>query len=98
MLVTELDNNKIAGVDIDYLKRGGAIDLSVLNLGARRELERTYKISVLNIPKIFQDKGHAALQLPSSNKYRYALRYGVDTAQRRGKSSSNNFEQNHNEC
>lgn len=98
MLVTELDNNKIAGVDIDYLKRGGAIDLSVLNRNARNMLEKEYKLDILKIPKIFQDKGHAALQLPSSNKYRYALRYGVDTAQRRCKSSSNNFEQNHNEC
>lgn len=82
LLATELDINKTAGVDIDFLRSGGAIDLNVLNSGARKNLERQYKEDILRIPKVFQDQGYPALQLPSSNKYRYAFKLGTETKER----------------
>lgn len=81
-MATELDINKAASVDIDFLKSGGAIDLSVLNRSAREALEKQYKEDILKIPKIFQTQGYPTLQLPTSNKYRYPFRFGTETGER----------------
>lgn len=82
LLATELDIGRAAGVDIEFLKSGGAIDLSVLNRQAREILERQYKEDILRIPKIFQSQGYPTLQLPTSNKYRYPFRFGTETGER----------------
>ncbi len=82
MLVKELDPSKAKGVDIDYLLKGGGIDLSILNKEARKRLETMYTQDILRLPKLFREVGSPGIQLPSANKYRYAFRYGVDTDER----------------
>ena len=94
MLKTELDLSKSSGVDIDFLKRGGAINLDVLNANVKQILEREYREDVLKLPKLFQQVGSPSLQLPSSNRYRHAFRYFVDSNERRVKSSKYSFKQN----
>jgi len=71
---------------------GGGINLDILNAEAKRMLEREYKEDVLRLPKVFRDVGSPGIQMPSSNRYRHAFRYGVDTEERIGKSSSSSFE------
>lgn len=71
---------------------GGGINLDILNAEAKRMFEREYKEDVLRLPKVFRDVGSPGIQMPSSNRYRHAFRYGVDTEERIGKSSSSSFE------
>ena len=71
---------------------GGGINLDILNTEAKRMLEREYNEAVLRLPKAFRDVGNPGIQMPSSNRYRHAFRYGVDTEERIGKSSSSSFE------
>lgn len=92
MLVKELDLSKAQGVDVDFLMRGGAINLDVLNANAKAILEREYREDVLRLPKMFQKVGSPAIQMPSSNKYRYAFRYAVETEERIIESSASCFE------
>lgn len=82
MLVKELDPSKAKGVDIEYLLKGGGIDLSILNKEAKKRLETMYTQDILRLPKLFRETGSPGIQLPSANKYRYAFKYGVDTDER----------------
>ena len=87
-LLKNLDVGKAQGVDLDFIMNGGAINLDILNAEAKTMLEREYKEDVLRLPKAFRDIGNPGIQMPSSNRYRHAFRYGVDTEERVIKSSS----------
>lgn len=88
-LVTNLDPFRSSGVDVEYLMRGGGINLGILDVESKKLLERRYKEDVLRLPNLFQEVGSPGIQLPSANKYRYAFRYGVDTQERSITSSAN---------
>ena len=88
-LLTDLDPFRSSGVDIEYLMRGGGINLGVLNVESGKLLERRYKEDVLRLPELFHQVGSPGIQLPSANKYRVAFRYGVDTQERSIASSTN---------
>jgi len=88
-LVTNLDPFRSSGVDVEYLMRGGGINLGILDVESRKLLERRYKEDVLRLPNLFQEVGSPGIQLPSANKYRHAFRYGVDTGERSIASSAN---------
>jgi hypothetical protein len=91
-LLKNLDVGKAQGVDLDFIMNGGAINLDILNAEAKTMLEREYREDVLRLPKMFRDIGNPGIQMPSSNRYRYAFRYGVDTEERIIESSSSCFE------
>jgi len=88
-LLTNLDPFRSAGVDVEYLMRGGGINLDILDAESRRLLEKVYKEDILRLPEVFQQAGSPGIQLPSANKYRSAFRYGVDTGERSISSSTN---------
>lgn len=88
-LLTNLDPFRSSGVDVEYLMRGGGINLGILDVESRKLLERRYKEDVLRLPNMFQEVGSPGIQLPSANKYRHAFRYGVDTGERSITSSTN---------
>ena len=88
-LLTNLDPFRSSGVDVEYLMRGGGINLGILDVESRKLLERRYKEDILRLPEVFQQVGSPGIQLPSANKYRSAFRYGVDTQERSIASSTN---------
>jgi|GEM_PF-5544293 len=81
-LNTHLDPSKVAGVDIDFLRSGGSINLNVLEANIGNEFRRVYTEDILRIPKIFQKHGAPGIQLPSSNLYRLSTKYATETAER----------------
>jgi len=88
-LLTNLDPFRSAGVDVEYLMRGGGMNLGILDVESRKLLERRYKEDILRLPEVFQQVGSPGIQLPSANKYRSAFRYSVDTQERSITSSTN---------
>jgi len=90
-LLTNLDPFRSAGVDVEYLMRGGGINLGILDAESRRLLEKVYKEDILRLPEVFQQVGSPGIQLPSANKYRSAFRYGVDTGERSISSGTNYY-------
>jgi hypothetical protein len=79
-LRTSLDPSRAAGVDLDFLRAGGKIDLGVLKKEARKEFERKFRDDVLQLPNLFRRFGLPNVELPSANLYRRAFRYEVDTS------------------
>ena len=80
---------KLGGVDIDFLRSGGRIDLSVLSREARQTFEREFRDDVLRLPLIMKKLGIPNVELPSANLFRRLFRYEVDTS-RTGRSDASN--------
>lgn len=79
-LDTGLDTSKAAGVDIEFLRAGGKIDLSILRKDVARELEQKFRDDVLRLGNLFGGRGIPNIELPSANLYRRLFRYEVDTS------------------
>jgi hypothetical protein len=79
-LETGLDPTKAAGVDIDFLKAGGKIDLSILRKDVAKQLEQKFRDEILMLPTLLGKHGLPNVELPSANIYRRLFRYEVDTA------------------
>lgn len=79
-LETGLDPVRASRANVDFLKAGGKIDLSILEKGVRKELETMYRDQVLQLPTILKKYGLPNVELPSGNLYRRLFRYEVDTA------------------
>jgi len=79
-LETGLDPVRASRANVDFLKAGGKIDLSILEKGVRKELETMYRDQVLQLPTILKKYGLPNVELPSANLYRRLFRYEVDTA------------------
>lgn len=77
-LSTDLDAAKASGLDVDMLRRGTKIDLSVLRSEARERLSKRYRDDVLRLPKLFNEIGLPNVSLPSSNLYRELFRYQIE--------------------
>lgn len=84
-----LDPAKVAGVDMDFLRSGGAINLNVLTQDVREKFQREYFNDILRLPNVFKEVGAPGIQLPSANQYRYAARYAVETGERIAQSCTN---------
>jgi hypothetical protein len=79
-LDTGLDPTKAAGVDIDFLRAGGKIDLSILRKDVAKQLEQKFRDDVLRLGTLFGRNGIPNVELPSANLYRRLFRYEVDTS------------------
>jgi len=78
-LDTDLDPSRLGRIDLNFLKSGGKIDLSVLTREARKQFEARFRDDVLNLPQLFKSFGIPNVELPSANLFRRAFRYEVDT-------------------
>ena len=78
-LDTSLDPSRLGRIDINFLRSGGKIDLSVLTREARKQFESRFRDDVLNLPTLFKAYGIPNVELPSANLFRRAFRYEVDT-------------------
>ena len=79
-LETGLDPIRASRANVEFLKAGGKIDLSILEKGTRKQLETMYRDQVLQLPTILKKYGLPNVELPSANLYRRLFRYEVDTA------------------
>lgn len=79
-LDTGLDPVRASRANVDFLKSGGKIDLSILEKNVRQNLESMYRDQVLQLPTVLKKYGLPNVELPSGNLYRRLFRYEVDTA------------------
>lgn len=83
-LRTSVDPTRAAGVDLDFLRSGGKIDLGILKKDIRKQFEKRFREDVLQLPNLFKRFGIPNVELPSANLYRRAFRYEVDTSRNGG--------------
>lgn len=68
----------VKGLDVDLMRRVGSIDLSILNLQSRKELEEFFSGNVLKMEDLFKNAGMPTKQLPSGSAYRVPTMFEVD--------------------
>ena len=68
----------VKGLDVDLMRRVGSIDLSILNLQSRKELEEFFSGNVLKMEDLFKNAGMPTKQLPSGSAYRIPTMFEVD--------------------
>jgi len=75
----KVDSSKVGRVNLDTLIAGGKIDLSILDDETMKMMKGEYLDNVLKLPKLFPEIGLPSQQLPSTNLYRKAVKYNIDT-------------------
>lgn len=88
-LENNLDTSRLGKIDLNFLKSGGKIDLSVLTKDVRKQFEARFRDDVLNLPSLFKAYGIPNVELPSANLFRRAFRYEVDTGRVGRRNASN---------
>lgn len=75
----KVNSAKVGRVNLDTLIAGGKIDLSILDEASMAMMKSEYTNDVLKLPRLFAEIGLPSQQLPSTNLYRKAAKYNVDT-------------------
>jgi len=75
----KVNSAKVGRVNLDTLIAGGKIDLSILDEASMAMMKSEYTNEVLKLPRLFAEIGLPGQQLPSTNLYRKAAKYNVDT-------------------
>jgi hypothetical protein len=68
----------VKGLDVDLMRKVGSIDLSILSLDSRKNLESFFAGSVFKIDELFSNAGMPTKQLPSASPYRIPTMFEVD--------------------
>ena len=68
----------VKGLDVDFMRQVGSIDLSILSLDSRKNLESHFAGSVLKMEELFSNAGMPTKQLPSASAYRIPTMFEVD--------------------
>ena len=68
----------VKGLDVDFMRQVGSIDLSILSLDSKRRLESNFAGSVLQMEELFANAGMPTKQLPSASAYRIPTMFEVD--------------------
>ena len=68
----------VKGLDVDFMRQVGSIDLSILSLDSRKDLESFFAGSVLKMEELFSNAGMPTKQLPSASAYRIPTMFEVD--------------------